>query len=102
MDNFIAESRPYMLQSYRIVVRHGMPTFIKSIANQASTIMTMVIAATTELVVSSPRLSVFGLMRKPKWQAISAIIKPNIALLPKPIKTLAKGTVSGILLKNCL
>ena len=41
--------------------------------------------ATTELVVPCPRLSVLGSMRRPKWQATSAISAPNTAPLPTPM-----------------
>ena len=44
-----------------------------------------VIAATTEAVVFADRLSVSGFTRKPKWQATSAIRKPNTAPLASPM-----------------
>jgi nitrate/nitrite transporter NarK len=44
-----------------------------------------VMAVTTEVVVPRPRLSVFGLMRRPKWHDTSAISMPNTTPLPRPI-----------------
>jgi hypothetical protein len=50
---------------------------------------------TTELVVSADRLSVFGLTRSPKWQAISAMSTPNTSPLQRPIQTFVTGTTRG-------
>src|ERR1035437_3498264 len=47
------------------------------IANNASSKITLVTAVTTELVVLRLKLSVLGLMRKPKWHAIRVTTKPN-------------------------
>lgn len=64
-------------------------------ANTASTRMTQVIALTTERVVLADRLSVFGLTVNPKWQATSAITRPNASPLPRPMYRLAIGTTRG-------
>src|SRR5471030_552313 len=75
--------------------RHQMPTDWKRMANTASARITIVMDDTTEVVVPSPRLCEFALIRKPKWHAASAISMPNTTPLPSPIHRLAIGTTEG-------
>ncbi|EDS99888.1 hypothetical protein BamIOP4010DRAFT_6596 [Burkholderia ambifaria IOP40-10] len=50
---------------------------------------------TTDVVVPSPRLCEFALIRKPKWHATSAISMPNTTPLPTPMYRFAIGTTPG-------
>ena len=61
----------------------------------ASTMITNVIAVTTDVVVRADRLSVLGRTFSPKWQAIKAINAPNTNPLPIPIHRLDSGTTRG-------
>ena len=63
----------------------GMPIERVAMAKIASTRMTRVMEVTTEAVVFLDRLSVLGCTRRPKWQAMSAIRKPNTAPLASPM-----------------
>src|SRR3989338_838693 len=54
------------------------PIPLVTMANTASTSITVVIAATTEEVVLEERLSVLGLTRSPKWQAIRVTNTPKV------------------------
>jgi len=57
--------------------------------------MTAVIDVTTDDVVPAARLSVFGLMRSPKWQAMSAISTPNTTPFARPSHQVELGDCSG-------
>src|SRR5690349_17177057 len=67
-------------------VVHQMPTELKMTAYTASSRITPVIDVTTDVVVPRPRLSVLGWMRRPKWQAISAIRMPKVTPFNMPIQ----------------
>src|SRR3990172_4366044 len=95
MHDVVAVLRPQSLDLDDALGHQMIPTSLNTIANTASTIMTTVIEVTTELVVPMPRLSVLGSMRNPKWQATSAISRPNTMPLPSPSHRLAIGTASG-------
>src|SRR5262249_3489307 len=56
---------------------HWVPIPSKTTAKMASTTITWVMAATTALVVSTARLSVLGLTRRPKWLAVRAMMPPK-------------------------
>src|SRR5690242_6931636 len=105
MHGVVAEARPqaaYLDQAAPAVFlfHQNLPTSENITAKAASTMITIVIAATTELVVPAPRLSELGSIRRPKWQAISATSMPNTTLLPRPSHRLAIGTASGRRVRN--
>jgi hypothetical protein len=64
-------------------------------ANIALTKITPDIAVTTELVVLLLKLSVLGLIRKPKWHATKATTKPNISPFNKLRVRFIGWTTSG-------
>lgn len=86
VDDGGAEAGADVRQShYDLVAHNGTPIDLVAIASTASARMTMVMAVTTDAVVFADRLSVLGLTLRPKWQAMSAISKPNKAPLKKPM-----------------
>src|SRR3990172_4569465 len=97
MHDLAAELRPQMPDLDDALFHQNTPTSENITANMASTMITMVIAATTELVVPIARLSVLGRMRSPKWHAISAIRMPNTTPLPRPSHRFATRTAAGSL-----
>ena len=66
IDAFMKIAQPYIDSFLKELGEDAPQSPINKIANSASIIITTVIAATTELVVSLPRLSVLGLILKPK------------------------------------
>src|SRR6188768_28986 len=65
MNQFFTEISPNVLKLHGARSFHGNPTFLKRMENMESITITTVMVVTTACVVSSPRLSVFGLIRKP-------------------------------------
>src|SRR5574343_1952215 len=97
MHNLATKARPHPLQfdDRRLAHSCGTPTLRVKMAKIASIRITVVIAVTTALVVLADRLSVFGLTCRPKWQATTAMTKPNTTPLLKPMTRLATGTARG-------
>src|SRR6185437_5188958 len=65
MNQLFAEISPNVLKLHGAGVFHGNPTFLNRMENRESITITTVMVVTTACVVSSPRLSVLGLIRKP-------------------------------------
>src|SRR5258706_10471689 len=95
VHDVVAELRPQALDIDHAVIHQLIPISLNMMANTASTIITTVIEVTTELVVPIPRLSVFGSIRRPKWQATKPISNPKTTPLPMPSPSYAVGTAAG-------
>ena len=98
MNDLAPEPRPEVAHSMIGSFNAESSHVRNSTAETASMMITSVIAVTTELVVPWPRLSVLGLIRRPKWHAIRAMNMPNTTPLAKPSQRLEVGTAAGRLL----
>src|SRR5262249_18605125 len=74
---------------------HQKPTLRNRMAKMASSTITSVIEATTELGMALETLSVLGRARKPKWQAMRATTAPKLSAFSEAIQMFAEATAEG-------